>query len=56
MCQLTWTRVACITVTQIQQEEMSEEYGCLIGGIQEGLNFDFYISLFWCSVSFSRPK
>ena len=44
-----------ITVTQIQQEEISEEFRCVVGGVQEALNAFFTIISFGMGLLCPHP-
>jgi iron-regulated transporter 1 len=44
-----------ITVTQLQQQEIPEQYRCLMGGVQEALNACFHIVAFVFGLLFPHP-
>ena len=45
-----------ITVTQLQQQEIPEEYRCLMGGVQEAINACFHVIAFVFGLLFPDPN
>lgn len=45
-----------ITVTQLQQQEIPEEYRCLMGGVQEAINACFHVIAFVLGLLFPDPN